>query len=330
MTSWPAALEDAAEELEAVCARAFGGAAVVAAEPAPGGHSGFTFFLELDRAPGAAVVRISPPGARPVGPADMVRQGRIMAALHAAGIPVPEVIASVGAEETRSRRPFVVLSRVEGLPVEVAAAEQPPERLLGAAIEVLGAISVLPAKATGIGEEERQGPLWQVDRWEPLMARGPTELTPRGPELAAALRSAAPTTWRAGLIHGHYQFGNLLFRDGRVAAVLDWEIAELGPPEVDLACLCVTAIRRGLPGINPGGEVTVSPDSVLEAAGRIHAGMDWYIAAACYKYAAILAYNLDLHLRGKRVDVVYEGLRGTITGLLEAGLALTPPAIQIS
>jgi hypothetical protein len=48
--------------------------------------------------------------------------------------------------------------------------------------------------------------------------------------------------------------------------------------------------------------------------------MEWFIAAGCFKYGAILAYNLDLHLRGRRVDPVYEGLRETITGLIEAGL----------
>lgn len=322
MTDWPDALADLAEELEAACAGALDGASVLAAEPAPGGHSGFTFFLVLDRPPGAAVVRVSPPGARPIGPADMVRQGRIMSALFAGGVPVPQVLAVLEPAQTRSGRPLVLLSKVPGDPVEVAAARQPAADLLGGAIGVLDAIAALPPSRTGIGGEEQYGPLRQVERWEPLMARGPAELTARGPELAAALRASAPESRRAGLVHGDFHFGNLLFRGARVAAVLDWEIAELGPPEIDLACLCLMAIRRNLPGTNPGGEVEATVDSILSAAGRTHTQVDWYIAAGCYKYAAILAYNLDLHLRGRRVDPVYDGLRGTIAGLVEAGLEL--------
>jgi aminoglycoside phosphotransferase (APT) family kinase protein len=314
MTAWPPALADLAGELAAACARAFGGARVVSAAPAPGGHSGFTYVLELDREPGAAVARVPPPNARPVGPADVVRQGRIMAALHAAGLPAPAVVAS-----SEAGRPFIVMGLVHGEPAGAALRHQPRERLLVSAVETLAAIHALPAQATGLAGESAHGPLRQVDRWEPLMARGPAELTRRGPELAARLRRRPPAPGRPALVHGDYQLGNLLFAGGRVAAVLDWEIAELGPPEVDIACLCVTAIRRGMPGINPGGEVVTSVAEVLAAAGG-GPDLDWYVAAGCYKYAAILAYNLDLHLRGRRIDPVYEDLRGTITGLIERGL----------
>jgi len=58
---------------------------------------------------------------------------------------------------------------------------------------------------------------------------------------------------------------------------------------------------------------------VLAAAGEPDAVLAWHVAAGCFKYAAILAYNLDLHLRGRRVDPVYEGLRETISGLIEVG-----------
>ena len=62
-------------------------------EPIPEGHSGFTYFVDVEDAEGPAryVLRLPPPGARIAGPADVVRQGKIMSALHRAGLPVPAI-----------------------------------------------------------------------------------------------------------------------------------------------------------------------------------------------------------------------------------------------
>ncbi|TMF48145.1 MAG: hypothetical protein E6I21_14290, partial [Chloroflexi bacterium] len=55
-------------------------------EPIPEGHSGFTYFVDGDY-----VLRLPPPGARIAGPADVVRQGRIMSALRSVGLPTPAI-----------------------------------------------------------------------------------------------------------------------------------------------------------------------------------------------------------------------------------------------
>jgi len=52
------------------------------------------------------------------------------------------------------------------------------------------------------------------------------------------------------------------------------------------------------------------------------ADFDWYLAATCHKYAAILGYNLGLHRRGRRVDPIYDQLLKTIPGLIDAGLRI--------
>ena len=53
--------------------------------PIPEGHSGFTYWVDLDGR--RAVMRLPPPGARIAGPANIPRQGRIMGALNKAGLP---------------------------------------------------------------------------------------------------------------------------------------------------------------------------------------------------------------------------------------------------
>jgi aminoglycoside phosphotransferase (APT) family kinase protein len=316
---WPDPIRDLAEDVAAACRDAFPAAQIVSVTAAPTGHSGFTYLLGLDGPPGGAVVRVPPPGARPVGPADVVRQGRIMAALHAAGLPAPRVLAMREAAATRAGRPFVLMEMVAGETVDEIARLEPAAKLIGSALSVLDRIRRLPVERTGIGDEPTHPPLRQVDRWEPLMARGPAHLVTRAPELAARLRDRAPAPGASALSHGDYTLGNLLFREGEVVAVLDWEIAELGRPEVDLACLCVTALRRRFSGVNRGGQVEVTVDEILAGATG-YVDMEWFLAASCYKYAAILAYNLDLHIRGRRIDPVYEDLRESVSGLIDAGL----------
>src|SRR2546427_9748122 len=79
--------------------------------PIPEGHSGFTYWVELDGRRG--VLRLPPPGARIAGPADIPRQARIMAALSAQGLPVPAVTATPYDPVVDGRR-FVLMEAVLG------------------------------------------------------------------------------------------------------------------------------------------------------------------------------------------------------------------------
>jgi len=105
--------------------------------------------------------------------------------------------------------------------------------------------------------------------------------------------------------------------------VLDWEIAQLGQPLLDLGCLCIVAQRRNFEGApNPGGGIDVPIERLVEIYGADPGEFRWYLALTCYKYAAIFGYNLMLHRRGKRPDAMYEEMTGTITGLIDRGREL--------
>ena len=131
------------------------------------------------------------------------------------------------------------------------------------------------------------------------------------------------------LVHADYHYGNMLFRGASVVALLDWEIAELGQPLLDLVCLSVIARGQGgrqsnLPG---GGAVVVSDQELLELYGDAETDeFNWYLALTFYKYAGILGYNLMLHRRGKRPDPSYEDRTETISGFLEEGIRLLAEA----
>lgn len=289
------------------------GRRVLAVEPIPEGHSGFTYFVTA--ADGKYVLRLPPPNARIAGTADVMRQGRIMAALHAAGLPAPAVPV-ICSDPIVDGRPFILIERLDGTRIEKAARNQSARDIAKSAIEVLRRLQAVPVEHTGIGEEEPVALQVEMMRWAMLMQRGPEELTTRAGELGGLLAAHAPEELAVTLVHGDYHYGNMLFRDAEVVAVLDWEIAELGQPLLDLGALCVVVGRHP-------GDWPVLPDAeIFELYGVEEREMRWYIAMSLYKYASIFGYNLMLHRKGRRPDPMYEGMTDTIVAMIDEGISL--------
>ena len=271
----------------------------------PEGHSGFTYWVELDGPRG--VLRLPPPGARIAGPADIPRQARIMAALHAQGLPVPAIVAT-SPDPVVDGRPFVLMEAVAGERVEQAIdAGSNPLELAASAVDVLRRLQAVPIENTGIGGEDPMPLEGEISRWTWLMERAPAELTGQAPPLAQLLVARQPRARPPVLVHGDYHFGNMLFDRGRVTAVVDWEIAQLGQPLLDLCCISLSH---------------VSADPVREMYGADPDEYRWYRALTLYKYAAIFGYNLMLHRRGKRPDPSYEQRTDSILGFIDQGVSV--------
>ena len=300
------------------------GRRVLAIQSMDEGHSGLTYRVRLDGDEG--VLRLPAAGVRIAGPADVARQGRIMAALHAAGLPVPSIIAMADAPVIDGR-PFVLMQVVAGDRIEKVRNLVPPADIAASAVEVLARIHRLRLASTGLGDEEPRTLRLEVDRWSWLVERSPRELTARGPELARRLLEKVPEERPPTLVHGDFHYGNLLFDGSRVTSVLDWEIAHLGQPLIDVGCLLLVSATAGsadpdLARSVPGGGGLEVPGEVLRAsyANADPAELDWYVALNFYKLAAILGYNLMLHRRGKRDDPIYETRTETIRKFIEEGI----------
>jgi aminoglycoside phosphotransferase (APT) family kinase protein len=67
------------------------------------------------------------------------------------------------------------------------------------------------------------------------------------------LEDNLPNERRRVLLHGDFRNGNLMVGPEGIRAVLDWELAHVGPPVYDLAWLCVTSWRFQRPDLPVGG-----------------------------------------------------------------------------
>ena len=77
----------------------------------------------------------------------------------------------------------------------------------------------------------------QVDRWTAFLERIKGRELPGFDEASAWLRAHKPIDFVPGLMHGDYQFANVMYQHGapaRLAAIVDWEMGTVGDPKLDL------------------------------------------------------------------------------------------------
>ncbi len=110
------------------------------------------------------------------------------------------------------------------------------------------------------------------------------------------LEATLPASERRVLNWGDSRPGNILYRDFEPVGVLDWEMATIGPPEVDVAWVtffqrffAALAEQYGLPPVPP----MFDQQDVVETYERLSGGaldrLEWYEAFAGLRFGIILA-----------------------------------------
>src|SRR5438132_12821518 len=133
----------------------------------PEGHSGFTYFLTATDGDWSQrfVLRLPPPGARITGPADVIRQGRIMAALNEQGLPTPRIIANETDPSVLDGRPFCLMEAIDGSRIEPLVGKVASISIAAAAVDTLRRVQKVEIRRSGLADERPVSLTEEMMRW---------------------------------------------------------------------------------------------------------------------------------------------------------------------
>ncbi|MGW1715201.1 phosphotransferase family protein [Streptomyces sp. NPDC002156] len=293
----------------------------------PGGHSGLTYAITAGTT--SYVVKAVPPGQRPIGRNDVLRQARVLRVLAGSPVPVPRVAAVDEREPAWFAMEFMAGEAVEPVLDEHRLV---PDLCRTRMLALAGVLRDLhDTKAETYEAQASEPPLdpaGELERWSRTMRAVPLELRPGGKELLDTLASRVPSDVPPVLTHGDFRLGNVLCRGERPTAVVDWEIWGVGDPRIDLAWFLLFADHRNFPQL--GRPVPGLPgETELLAAyldGRPEPlALDWFRALARTKMAAIMGHNLRRHREGKHHDPDQERLPPTIAAMIRTARDIVAP-----
>jgi aminoglycoside phosphotransferase (APT) family kinase protein len=272
-------------------------------------------IYELRRGEHSCVLRMPPPGAPPDRDKGILREWRIIEALDGTDVPHTSAVA-VCPDPSVLGRPFYLMAFVDGWsPMELDERQWPEpfdtdlDARAGLAYQLAEGIALLSKvdwKAKGLDDLGRPDGFHerQVARWTGFFERiKGREID--GLDVATEwLRTHRPLDFIPGLMHGDYQFANVMYRHGapaRLAALVDWEMGTVGDPKLDLGWMVQSwpedtdgdrqdaddsamsyVDMRGMPS---RAKVV---DHYAEVSGRQVDDLDYYLVLAKWKLAIVL------------------------------------------
>jgi aminoglycoside phosphotransferase (APT) family kinase protein len=313
-----------------------GGGGASIPKPLPG-NSGFSFAFDVLGAAGRVieelVIRLSPPGVRRAGNTDVLRQVPLLRALAAHDVPVAELVW-FGDDGTAFGTAAIIQRRLRAKPLHmwdssasVATCAGDSSRCLHEALQMLAAIHALDHRSLLDGWDDPRTTAQELSFWDRLLTKSGRESW-LADQLRARLLCTDPGTHREGLFHGDYQTNNILYYpDGELVAVIDWEIAGIGPVGLDIGWLSMMTDPACWHGSHQTRmRVVAEPDELRrlyeQASGSDLPHYDWYRSLACYRFGCIAAFNLYLHQTGRRVDELYVAFAPSTDVLFRRGLEL--------
>ncbi|BEL03842.1 phosphotransferase family protein [Actinoplanes sichuanensis] len=205
-----------------------------------GGASNLTYLLRTGERD--LILRRPPTGRKAATAHDMSREYRIQSALAPVFPYVPRMVA-LCEDESVIGSPFYVMERVEGhIPRRELGVDLPPDRvrtLCTGVVDLLVDLHGIDPAAAGLdnlgkgtGYVARQVAGWS-DRYRSARTRNVGSFA----GVIRWLEANQPAEQRICLIHNDFRFDNVVFAPDdptRPVALLDWEMATLGDPLMDL------------------------------------------------------------------------------------------------
>jgi aminoglycoside phosphotransferase (APT) family kinase protein len=287
-------------------------------------------IIALNRGGEKTLVMRRPPADPPPGSKKAVeREATLLSALNATRVPHPHVYGKCFDPELIGSS-FYIMELVDGWAPELNNRNclfNPPfdrEPLIGqlayAMVDGLIALANVDYLAIGLKDFGKPDGFLerQVDRWgSQLAGYVDTYKNYQGREIpgldrvADWLRNNIPTGSKAGLIHGDYGFPNVMFchdEPPRLAAMIDWELATVGDPLLDIGWYFQGFRDEREPDVIPRTtyfDASKFPTRQELAAyyakgtGRDTRHLDYYMVLAMYKGACILEYKVAAAMDGQ-------------------------------
>jgi aminoglycoside phosphotransferase (APT) family kinase protein len=207
-----------------------------------GGASNLTYLLHYPAHD--VILRRPPAGTKASSAHDMAREHRIQAALKPVFPHVPAMVA-LCTDHAVLGSDFYVMERVEGviprgqMPQEIGTDPALMARIGERFVDLLAELHAVDPAAAGLVELSRGSGYVrrQVEGWSERYRRAKTWNVPSFERVMRWLEAEQPDDVAACVIHNDFRLDNLVLdRDDplRVRAVLDWELATIGDPLMDL------------------------------------------------------------------------------------------------
>ena len=300
------------------------------------GHSNLTYLFRLGDA--EWVLRRPPFGNQVKSAHDMGREYRVLSKLWMVYPPAPRPVLYCDDPEILGA-PFYVMERRRG----VVLRKQPlpglvidPEtarRLSTTLIDNLALLHAIDYRAAGLGDLGRpEGYVArQVTGWTERYVKARTDDLPAIDRVATWLAGRMPAETGAALVHNDYKYDNLVLDPGdltRIVAVLDWEMATVGDPLMDLGTTLgywVEAsdppqLRRAafgpsaLPGSLTRRELA---ERYAQGTGRDVSDVLFFYAFGLFKIAVIIQQIYARYVRGHTRDDRFAQLNDMVAVLAE-------------
>ncbi len=268
-------------------------------------------IYRISRGDNVCVLRMPPPGAPPDRDKGILREWRIIEALD--GTEVPHTAAvGVCSDATVLGRPFYLMGFVDGWsPMDLDEGRWPEpfgsdrDARAGLAYQLAEGIALLSKvdwKAKGLGDLGRPDGFHerQVDRWISFFERIKGREIDGLDAATRWLRSHRPLDYIPGLMHGDYQFANVMYQRGapaQLAAIVDWEMGTVGDPKLDLGWMVQSwpadtdaPEQSEMSYVDMGGmpSRTEVVEHYAKVSGRQVDDLDYYLVLAKWKLAIVL------------------------------------------
>jgi aminoglycoside phosphotransferase (APT) family kinase protein len=294
------------------------------------GASNLTYLLKY---PGRELVLRRPPvGMKAASAHDMKREFLIQSRLQPVYPLVPSMIALCD-DHSVIGSDFYVMDRVVGdifrrdIPESVTAADlsMMADSLINGLVQLHAVDATILAELNkGEGYVQRQ-----VEGWSKRYRNALTDDVPNGEKVMAWLDANQPADVDSCVIHGDWRIDNVVFdlQQARIVGVLDWELATVGDPLMDLGSALAywvdrddepafASLRRQpshLPGM-PTREEFVA--RYLQLSGRACADFTFYEVFGLFRLAVIIQQIWARYRAGQTTNPAFAGFGDAVNTLI--------------